>query len=95
MSYLNWPEDPARESDAQRRARGDGDVQARVVAAVLWFAVTVAIGGVVASASGVGGSTADLAEVNWWAVGGVALVWVAVLNVPVWALAWWRLRGRR
>ena len=95
MSFLNWPGDPAQETDAQKRARGDGDLQARVVAGVLWFAATVAIGGVVASVSGVGGDTADLAEVDWWAVGGVALAWVLTLNVPVWALAWWRLRQRR
>lgn len=74
--------------------RGDGPGTALVVGGALWFCVTLAIGGIAGHAAWLAetGGSEDLAAIDWRPLWTMALAWVVMLNVPVWALAWWRWR---
>ncbi|MEM1054760.1 MAG: hypothetical protein AAGI52_04485 [Bacteroidota bacterium] len=78
--------------------RGDGPGTVALVGAVLWFCATLAIGLVISHAAWLAetdGTVNDLAAMDWRPIWTVALAWVATLNVPLWALGWWRWRQTR
>ncbi|MEL6616118.1 MAG: hypothetical protein AAFQ43_10290 [Bacteroidota bacterium] len=87
---------PGRDRATGDPAHGDGQRQVLLIAGVLWFGITLAVGVLIgAAASGEIGRAASPAEIDWGAIWRIALAWVAFLNVPVWGLAWWRQRRMR
>ncbi|MEM6326452.1 MAG: hypothetical protein AAF791_04975 [Bacteroidota bacterium] len=78
--------------------RGDGPGTVAVVGAVLWFCATLAVGATMGHAAWLvdSGGEDDLASVDWQPLWTTALVWMAMLNVPVWIAGaiWWRRRRR-
>ena len=74
---------------------GDSNATALVVAAVLWFCATLAIGALIGGVVASAGEPAAPADVDWGEMVSVAIAWVVFLNVPVWALAAHRWRQRR